>query len=482
MSQPFPEDFLWGYSLAANQAEGAWNVDGKGPSQADIMAFDPARGAHEVAIIKTRAQIEAALTNTSAIYPKRDAVGFYEHFEDDLTLLAGTGANALRTSLSWPRIFPRGDESAPNRAGLAFYHRLLDKMNDLGLQPIITLSHYEMPLPLITEYGGWENRQLLEFYNRYAETVIGEYAGKVRYWMSFNAPNSGIIDPYLALGVLEGEVPDIAAAKIRAIHHQLLANAQMVKLVHEIDPQAKAGSMNMDLTGYPATTDPADVIANLRADRVFYYPSDVMVNGEYPTWMETYISRHGIDRDLSDSDRELLANNTIDYLAFSYYMTRVVKTEPSLLETTGWNLVSDLPNDYLDRNAWGWQVDPTGLHIALAKLADRYPGLPLLISENGYGERETPSGDGVVHDAYRIAYHRDHITAVREAIAEGCNVAGYLAWSGIDIVSASSNERSKRYGFVHIDLDDHGRGSASRTPKDSYHWYKAVVESNGARL
>lgn len=476
----FPEGFLWGFAIAANQAEGSWQAGAKGPCQADVMRWDPDIDPHQIAMITSREQIEQALADQTGVYPKRDGIDFYRTYADDLELLAGMGANAFRTSINWSRIFPRGDESEPNAEGLAFYDALIDAMNAVGLKPVITLSHYEIPLALVTEYGGWANRQVLEFFNTYADLMVERYAGKVAYWMGFNQINSGIMDPYLALGLLEDELDNVTEAKLKAIHHQLLANAHLVQTVHRVDPEARAGSMILDMTAYPATTRPADALAVQHADQEVYYTADVMVRGAYPRWFERYCAERGLDLGITDADQKLLREHVSDYLAVSYYVTRVLQDSPSMLDHTGWEVLGDLPNPYLTSSRWGWQIDPTGFQLALLKLADRYPGLPILVAENGLGNRDVLESDGTVHDQYRIDYHRDHIAAMSRAVAEGCNVAGYLVWSGIDVVSASSNERTKRYGFVYVDLDDAGNGSGRRILKDSYAYFRRVATSNGA--
>jgi len=477
----FPQDFLWGFAIAANQAEGAWLAGGKGPCQADVMRWDPEIDPHEIALITTRAQLADALADEAGVYPKRDGIDFYNTYAEDIDLLAGMGANAFRTSINWSRIFPRGDESEPNAEGLAFYDRLIDKLNASGLTPVITLSHYEMPLALITEYGGWANRQVLEFFNTYADLVVERYAGRVGYWMGFNQINTGLMDPYLALGLLEGELDDVSQTKLTAIHHQLLANAHLVQTVHRLDPGAKAGSMILDMTAYPASTRPQDALAVQHADQEVFYTADVMVRGAYPRWFERACESRGFDLGITDADRTLLEENTSDYLAVSYYVTRVLQDGPgSMLDHTGWGVIGDLPNPHLESTRWGWQIDPTGFQLALLKLADRYPGLPILVAENGLGNRDVLEADGTVHDPYRIDYHRDHIAAMARAVDEGANVVGYLVWSGIDVVSASSNERTKRYGFVYVDLDDEGNGSGRRIRKDSYEYFAEVAGSNGA--
>lgn len=482
MNKAFPDNFLWGYAIAANQAEGAWQRAGKGPCQADIMRWDPERNPQDFARITTRGQIEDALSDTTGVYPKRDGIDFYHRYAEDLRLLALTGINAFRTSINWSRIFPRGDEIEPNAEGLAFYDDLIEELNALGLRPVITLSHYEMPLTLVTEYGGWANRQVLDFFNRYVDLVVQRYAGKIAYWMGFNQINSGIMDPFLALGLLEGDFADVTEAKLRATHHQLLANAHLVEVVHRFDPAAKAGSMIADQTAYPASTRPEDALAVQREDQISYYTADVMVRGAYPAWFDRFCADRGLNVGITEADRTFLRENVSDYVALTYYMTKVIHDGPSTLDQTGWHLQGAAPNPYLTSNEWGWQIDATGFRLALLKLADRYPGTPILVAENGLGSREELTIDGRIHDQNRIEYHRQHIAAMRQAIDEGCDVVGYLIWSGIDLVSASSNERSKRYGFVYVDLDDRGDGTGRRYLKDSSDWFKRVADSNGAEL
>jgi 6-phospho-beta-glucosidase len=477
-----PDDFLWGIAIAANQAEGAWLEGGKGPSQADVMRFVPEQDLHEIATTDTSGEIKQSLKDAVGAYPKREGIDFFHSYRDDIALLSGLGINAFRTSIAWSRLFPRGDEAEPNADGLKFYDDLFATLREHGLQPVITLSHYEMPLALVTELGGWRNRAVLEHFLRFARTAIERWSPTVDCWMVFNQLNTGLLDPFLALGIVDVADDEMPAAKMQALHHQFVANARVVELAHAVNPRARVGSMVLDMTAYPASKRPEDNLARVREDQAILFPADVIVRGAYPPAATRYLHKHGIRLEMADGDLDLIAAQTVDYLAVSYYVTRLVEEGPTSLDAPGWSITGPRPNPHLPATPWGWQIDPIGLRTALNALTDRYPGTPLLIAENGLGAEDVPGADGIVHDPYRIDYHRSHVAAMLDAIDDGCSVMGYLAWSGIDVVSASSNQRSKRYGFVHVDLDNLGSGTGRRTPKDSYSWYREVTRSGGRVL
>jgi 6-phospho-beta-glucosidase len=481
-SVPFPEDFLWGVAIAANQAEGAWQEAGKGPSQADVMRYDPAQNLHEIVTPTSVAEVDRALADPTGVYPKRDGIGFFHSYRDDLALLAELGINTFRTSIAWSRLFPLGTEHGPNAEALKFYDDLFATVREQGMRPVVTLSHYEMPLHLVTELGGWQNRAVLDHFLRYARVAVERWTPLVDCWMVFNQINTALLDPGLALGLLDVDDAGMPRAKMQALHHQFVANAHVVDLVHRADPTALAGSMVVDMLAYPRSTRPEDNFARMREEQVVLFPADVLVRGEYPPAARRYLREHDIDLDMADDDMEVIAAHPVDYLAVSYYVSRVVGEGPSSLDRPGWSLSGSEPNPHLQASPWGWQIDPLGLRTALNTYADRYPGVPVLIAENGLGAEDEVTIDGRIHDPYRIDYHREHLRALGSAISDGCPVMGYLAWSGIDVVSASSNQRSKRYGFVHVDLDDVGSGSGRRTRKDSFEWYRLVITSRGGAL
>ncbi len=477
----FPAEFLWGAAIAANQAEGAWDVAGKGLSQDDVVPYGGDARGKALQTIRSRAQIDALLADQNLVFPKRSGIDFYHTYGEDLALLSEGGCNAIRTSIAWTRLFPTGMEAEPNPEGVEYYRNLFGRMRELGIEPVVTISHYEMPLTLITEHGGWANREVLEAFLRFAYLVLDEYRDQVKYWLVFNQISSALMDPFLALGLLTEDLDQPEAAIYQAIHHQLVANAAVVRYGRQLDSSLHMGSMVLDQTAYPRTSRPEDVLAALQYNQQALFFSDVMVRGAYPSTILADLARRGIEIEWAPGDRETLAEGTIDYLAFSYYMSIVVGEGMSLLDANTWSMGEEFNNPYLKATEWGWQIDPVGLRYALNVYTDRYPGLPLLIAENGLGYRDQLVGE-TVEDDYRIEFHRDHLRAISDAMADGCSVIGYLPWSGIDIVSASTSEMSKRYGFIYVDLDDFGQGSGRRWPKKSFGWYRDVIRSQGENL
>ena len=477
MSVPngFPDGFLWGGAIAANQAEGAWQAGDKGWSVADINLF---RG--DLPLEKrsnaelTSADVEAAITDTDGHYPKRDAIDFYHTYPEDLRLLAGTGMNAFRTSVSWARIFPNGDDAEPNEEGLAFYDRLVDEIIANGMEPVLTVSHYEMPLRLTQAYSGWYSRELIDLFVRYCEVLFERFRGRVKYWILVNQINLITHESFNHLGVAADRVENLDEAKYQAVHNELVACARATVRAREIDPAARIGVMLCHFNADPATCKPADVLAALQQNQMEYYFADVALRGRYPGFALRHFADHGVSVEFGPDDAADLAAGTPDFLAFSYYYTTIIDAEAWARGDS-----NGLKNPHLEASPWGWAINPTGLRVALNQYWDRYQ-VPLMIAENGLGAFDTPDEHGRVHDDYRIAYYREHVRALREAIRDGVEVIGFFPWGPIDIVSCSSSEMSKRYGFVHVDLDDHGRGTAKRTPKDSYDWYTRVVASNGA--
>ena len=473
----FPDSFLWGGAIAANQAEGAWRADGKGWSVADINLF---RG--DLPLEKrsnaelTSADVEAAVADTHGRYPKRQGIDFYHTYPEDLRLLAGTGMNAFRTSVSWARIFPNGDDSEPNEAGLAFYDRLVDEIIANGMEPVLTVSHYEMPLHLTQAYTGWYSREVIDFFVRYCEVLFERFAGRVKYWILVNQINLITHESFNHLGVAADRVENLDEAKYQAVHNELVACARATVRAREIDPAAQIGMMLAHGNADPATCNPADILAAVQQGQMEYYFADVALRGRYPGFALRHFADRGIAVEFSPNDVADLAAGTADFLAFSYYYTTIIDAEAWAQGNS-----NGLPNPYLEASPWGWAINPTGLRVALNQYWDRYQ-VPLMIAENGLGAFDTPDENGRVHDDYRIAYYREHVRALREAIRDGVEVIGFFPWGPIDIVSCSSSEMSKRYGLVHVDLDDDGRGTGKRTPKDSYDWYTRVVASNGADL
>lgn len=480
----FPKDFLWGGAIAANQAEGFWRAGGRGPSVADTAPYHPNQDYAKYAAFDelTIAEIEERLSDQEGLYPKRWGIGFYERYEEDIALFAEMGFKALRMSISWSRIFPKGDEQTPNQEGLDFYKKVFQTLKKYGIEPIVTLSHYETPAHLAITYGGWINRNMLTFFKTYCETVMRAFRDDVTYWMAFNEINVIQHSFYVGGAVPKDFITNEEQDRFQVIHHLFLASAIAKKALTEINPSAKMGGMLARREGYPATCHPLDVLASVTDDQNNLFFSDVLVRGYYPSYMKAHFAQNNIQLVWEDGDAELLKGYPIDYLSFSYYMTVLSKHDIGEgTELTTGNLVNGVKNPYLESSEWGWQIDPVGLRITLEKLYDRYQ-IPLLIAENGVGMRETQEGDEEIDDVERIKYLSSHIKAMGEAVQNGVEVIGYTMWGPIDIISMSTSEISKRYGFIYVDLDNQGKGSLQRYKKKSFHWYKTVIESNGEIL
>lgn len=459
-------DFLWGGATAANQYEGAYLEDGKGLSIADVE-----KGA--------RHGVPREIHDTvrpGNYYPSHEAIDFYHRYHEDIELFAKMGFTCFRMSINWPRIFPRGDETEPNEEGLRFYDRVFDDLLAHGIQPVVTLSHYETPLYLVQHYGSWRSRELIDFFARYCETVFTRYKGKVRYWMTFNEINETMNQkvPYHQAGVLYREGEDPNAVKALVSHNMFLASAKAVQIGHRIDPENKIGCMLQYPTTYPKTCAPQDVLAQRYQMMPNFYYSDVMCRGRYTNTCTAQLKRLGVELAMEPGDEELLREGTVDYIAFSYYFSSIASaTEESDCKV-------ERANPYLKRTDWDWPIDPDGLRVALNELYDRYQ-LPLFVVENGLGAIDTPEEDGSIQDDYRIEFLGRHIDALRRAVElDDVEVLGYTCWGPIDIISVGTGEMRKRYGFIYVDKDDEGKGTLRRSRKKSFNWYKKVIASNGA--
>lgn len=474
----FRPDFLWGGAVAANQIEGAWNLDGKGDSVPDHCT----NGTHTVPERITR------IIREDCFYPSHEASDFYHHYAEDIALMAGMGFKVFRLSINWTRIFPTGMEEMPNEAGLAFYDRVFDCCRAHGIEPLVTISHYEMPYALVERYNGWADRAVIGYFLRYCKTVFARYRDKVKYWLTFNEINSATqcFGAVLSLGTIRGydgpmtEVPDEPQVRFQALHHQFVASAEAVSYAHRHYPQFKMGNMICFLTRYPRTCDPADMLkCQQEMQLINWFCSDVMVRGAYPSYMDRYFSEHGIEIVREPGDAETLRHGTVDFYTFSYYMSNCVGTRPG--EESSGNIVGGLKNPYLKASDWGWPIDPDGLRWTLNEIYGRYQ-IPLMVVENGLGAFDKPDENGKINDSYRIDYLRAHIEAMREAVGDGVDLLGYTCWGCIDLVSASTGEMAKRYGLIYVDKHDDGSGNLSRRKKNSYDWYKKVIGTNGETL
>ena len=475
MGKGFPEGFYWGGATAANQFEGAWNVDGRGPSVDD----------HFTGGTKDKPRTITVDIEPDVLYPNHDGIDFYHHYEEDIALFAEMGFNMFRMSISWSRIFPNGDDEKPNELGLAFYDRVFDCCRAHGIEPLVTLSHYEMPYHLVEKYNGWASRELIGFFEKYCQTVFDRYHDKVRYWLTFNEINCGTMDMgnLFETSMIRGfagpasEAHSTPQERYQALHHQFVASARVVKYAHEHYPQFRMGNMDCFILSYAATCDPKDVLANeSEMRRMNWYCSDVQVRGYYPSYAKRYWRENDISLKIEDGDLEDLKEGTIDFYTFSYYMSSIVGTHD--VKQAAGNMTFGGVNPYLKSTDWGWQIDPDGLRFALNEIYDRYQ-IPLMVVENGMGALDKVEEDGSIHDTYRIDYLKSHVRAMREAVDDGVDLKGYTWWGPIDLVSAGTGEMRKRYGFIYVDKHDDGSGTYKRSRKDSFYAYQKIIKSNG---
>lgn len=475
----FPKNFLWGGAVAANQCEGAWDVDGKGPSVSDMCT----NGSH------TSPKRVTSAIEPDALYPSHEGIDFYHHYEEDIALFAEMGFKCFRLSINWTRVFPTGMEEQPNEKGLEFYDRVFDCCRKHGIEPLVTISHYELPFALVERCNGWEGRECIEYFERYCRTIFDRYQSKVRYWLTFNEINAGTMPmgTVLSTGTFKGfsgpitQVPDKPQERFQALHHQLVASARVVKYAHEYYPHFKMGNMTLFATTYPYSCNPDDMLlAQRQMQMINWFTSDIQVRGAYPYYAKRYFEENRIEVRMEPDDERILKEGTVDFFTFSYYMSNCASADPTLENTSG-NLMGGVKNPYLEASDWGWQIDPKGLRWTLNEIYSRYQ-IPLMVVENGLGAKDVLESDGTIHDDYRIDYFRRHIEQMGEAIEDGVDLMGYTPWGCIDLVSASTGEMAKRYGFIFVEKYDDGTGSLARRRKDSFYWYKKVIATNGEDL
>lgn len=474
MQKNFKSNFLWGGAVAAHQLEGAYDKDGKGLSIADFMTLGN----------MTQPRTITETIEPDKYYPNHVGNDFYHHYKEDIKLMSDMGFKAFRTSIAWTRIFPNGDEQTPNEAGLKFYDNLFDELLKYNIQPVVTLSHFEMPIHLVNKYGGWSNRKVIDFFVRFAHVCFERYHSKVKYWMTFNEINNqtnyqSTLSVYENSGIKFKPNDDRQKLMYQAAHYELVASAEAVQIGHAIDPSLQIGCMLAFCPIYPNSSKPEDVLFAQRAMDTRLYFGDVHVNGHYPNFLLSYFQKKQYDMDITKNDLQILENGTVDYVAFSYYMSFSVKYTDHMDYREYQDLV---PNPNIKTNDWGWAIDPVGLRYSLNWMTSRWHK-PLFIVENGVGAYDELTPDLKVHDTYRIEYLRNHIREMKKAVVEdGVDLMGYLPWGCIDLVSASTGEMKKRYGFIYVDADDYGNGSYKRYPKDSFYWYKNVIATNGNEI
>lgn len=483
----FPKGFLWGGAIAANQCEGAWNVDGKGMSVADVAKFKPNIDKKDYVShwhVSPTDIKEAKQTDDVIYYPKRHGIDFYHRYKEDIKLFAEMGFKTLRLSISWPRIFPKGIENEPNEAGLQFYEDVFKELRKYDIEPLVTLSHYEMPLYLVDTYDGWVSREVVDMFVKYATVCFKRYKGLVKYWLTFNEIDSVFRHAFTTVGVVEEKYESKKKAEeaiYQALHHQFVASSLVTKIAKETDEENQIGAMVTKTMTYPETCNPEDIYLAQKDNRMNFMYTDVQVNGAYPAFVKRYWQKNNFTIHMQEDDEKILSKYTVDFISLSYYMSMVQSIHADQREKVGGNLVTGVKNPYLETSDWGWQIDPKGLHISLIDLYDRYQK-PLWIVENGLGYKDKIEKDGSINDTYRIDYFKSHFNAIADAIDDGVEVMGYTSWGCIDIVSASTSQMEKRYGFIYVDVDDFNNGTYNRTKKKSFDWYKQVIATNGEIL
>lgn len=465
------KSFLWGGATAANQVEGAYQEDGRGLSNIDLLP----NGEQRLPIAQGRMHYSEA--DSHSYYPSHDAVDFYHQYKDDIKLMSELKVNSFRFSISWSRIFPTGTEEKPNEAGLKFYEDLIDELLKYNIEPVVTISHFDVPKGLMDKIESWKNREMIHYFEKFAVTLFERFKGKVKYWISFNEINMILHKPFTAAGISINEATENREEIIfQAAHYEMVASALVTKRLKEIDPDAQLGAMLAAGDYYPYSSNPDDVLAAQKANQENFFFLDVQSRGEYPRWALKKFEQSGLNIDMTKEDLELLQKYTCDYISFSYYSSRTSKADTSDVDTNTGNAAGGVVNPYLERSEWGWMIDPTGLRIVMNTIWDRYQK-PMLLVENGLGAKDQVTEDGQIHDDYRIAYLKTHIDVIKQTIAEdNIPFMGFIMWSLIDLVSSSSGEMSKRYGLVYVDRDDQGEGSFKRIKKDSFYWFKDYIQ------
>ncbi len=484
LNKGFSDNFLWGGATAANQIEGAYLEGGKGLSTSDFAAYkDPYEKGkvNNFTFDVSSAELKRYKEQPDEFdFPKRRGIDFYHRYEEDIALFAEMGFKVFRLSISWARIFPTGLEDKPNEEGLAFYDQVFDECAKYGIEPLVTMSHYEMPITLTEKYNGWMSRELVPLFEKYARAILERYKDKVKYWITFNEMNMNLNSLYTGAGILEDLVDHKLQAAYQASHHQFIASALTVKAAKEIIPNVQIGCMINQIEAYAKTTKPEDQLQAVKSNQLNMFYPDVQARGEYPTYMVKYFADNDIKLDIEEQDEQILKEGIVDFVAISYYMSHVAEAREDAAELAG-TFDSPIKNEHLELSQWDWPIDPMGLRISLIKLYDRYQK-PLFVCENGLGARDTLTSDGEIHDDYRIDYLKQHIEQMKEAVKEGVDLMGYTPWGCIDLISCGTSQMSKRYGLIYVDQDDRGNGTLNRYRKDSFYWYKNVIATNGEDL
>lgn len=466
----FPENFLWGGAIAANQTEGAWDKDGRGISNIDLIPHGTKR--QDIKLGYKKGELDQ-----NEYYPSHTGIDFYHHYKEDIALLAEMGLKVFRTSISWSRIYPNGDEEMPNQAGINYYKDLFKACKQHGMELLVTLAHFDIPMSIVEKYNGWKNRETIDLYIKFAETCFNNFGEYVNYWIPFNEINVVLHSPFSGGGLYFDDSENREEILYKAAHYMLVASAKAVRSCHRITPQAKIGCMIAGGSFYPYSCNPEDVWQSMNDERTNTFFVDVQAKGKYPYYMNSFFKNKGINIEIDESDKEIL-KETVDFVAFSYYASRTSIADISRVEKNEGNVIVSAKNPYLKMSDWGWVIDPLGLRITMNQIYERFEK-PLFVVENGLGAKDEIEADGTIQDDYRIDYMKQHIEAIYDGIQDGVPLLGYISWGIIDLVSASTGEMSKRYGMIYVDKDDAGSGTLERRKKKSFDWYKQVIQQNG---
>lgn len=479
----FPSNFLWGGATSSSQFEGGYQEGGRGLSHMDYIRRVEKEDKEKVFPINVTSEMfeDHKQHEQDYNFPFRRGSDFYHHYKGDIALLGEMGFKTFRMSIAWSRLFPTGLETEALPDGVQFYHNVFQECHKYGIEPLVSMIHYDIPVYLTEHFNGWENPKVIEYFTHYTKFIIDEYKDEVKYWITFNEINMIMNSPYLGGGLfVEKSEKSKETCIHQALHHQLVASAITSKYLHENAQNCMVGNMIARLQNYAYTCNSADVLATQQQNQFNYFPTDIQVKGSYPSSILNYYLKKGIEIEWYPEYVTILKEGTVDFAAISYYHTAVISAEADKAEPIG-AFIRNLENPYNETTDWGWGIDPRGLRITLNDMSDRY-GVPIFIVENGLGAHDQLTRDGKVHDDYRIAYLKAHINVIKEAIGDGCNVIGYTPWGCIDLVSCGDCQMSKRYGFVYVDSDNEGKGTYNRYRKDSFYWYQKVIKSNGEDL
>ncbi|WP_265459778.1 family 1 glycosylhydrolase [Enterococcus sp. HY326] len=469
-------NFLWGGAISANQTEGAYLADKKGLANFDMLPMN------EMRLKDVYLDQENFFSDQEAYFPSHTAIDFYTNFVTDIQLLAEMGIKCFRFSIAWSRIFPKGIEAEPNAAGVAYYDALINELIKYDIEPLVTISHFDIPMYLVEHFGGWASREVVDFHFQFAKFLVNRYQNKIRYWIPFNEMNMLLHIPFIGGGLTFTTTENKLQKQYQAAHHQLIANAKIIEYGKKINSELQFGSMLAAGKTYAYTAKPEDNLATMLKERNLFFFGDVQARGKYPNYIKGYFEKNQIDISMAAGDEELLARNTVDFVSFSYYSSDCAAADEADMERVRTNGFTTVKNPYLTSRNHSWQIDPIGLRIMLNNLYDRY-NLPLFIVENGLGTPDELTADLKIHDDYRIDYLKRHLAQMIQAVEEDhIELLGYTSWGCIDLVSVTEGKMSKRYGYIYVDKDDYGHGSGQRYKKDSYYWYQKVIGSNGENI